>query len=150
MEKLRVLDYLTNIEELGQEAMSANVTCSCGSNLFSIQHTGKQTKGILAPHLLKKDQQLIAKAICKACGQEIIVYNSEIDGTHRSHSDVKHPIFTSFQLSKFKSKFFQIKMMYNYYPDYFKENEILTNEFEMIFIDISNDEVKKAYRLIEE
>ncbi len=150
MSKLRVLDYLSKIEELGEEALSADITCACGSNLFKIQHTGKQTRGVFTSHLAKKDQQLMVKAICNNCGAEIIIYDSKIDGTHMHQVDQVNSIFNDFKLSKFKSNSFQIRMMYNYYPDKMKENGVLTNDFEVIFVDISNKEVKKAYRLIEE
>ncbi len=150
MNKLRVLDYLSKIEELGEEALSADLMCTCGSNLFKIQHTGKQTRGVFTSQLVKKDQQLITKAICINCGAEIIIYNSKIDGTHKHQVDQVDSKFRDFNLAKSRSDFFQIRMMFNYYPDKMKENGVLTNDFEVIFVDISNKEVKKAYRLIEE
>ncbi|MBU1094231.1 MAG: hypothetical protein KKH01_07195 [Firmicutes bacterium] len=150
MEKLRIQDHLSHIETFGEEAMSANLECTCGNHLFSIKHTGKQTKGILSSHLAKLDNQLIIQAVCKICKEEIIIYDSNTDGTHQYRSLNAHLEFADFQLSKYKSTYFQIRMMYNYFPFKMKENNLFTNEFEMILIDISNEEIRKTLRLYED
>ena len=85
--KLRILDFLTDIQEVNGVALSARLQCTCGCSDFNFLHTGKQTRGIFAPLIIKKNGQLVLKATCHCCGNSIIVYDSEIDGTC-AHSNV--------------------------------------------------------------
>ena len=78
--KLRIIDNIKILEEHDNVAMACQLICDCGCNHFIIFHTGKVTKGIFAPYLIKKDKQIVIKAVCKDCGKSIIVFDSKIDG----------------------------------------------------------------------
>ena len=69
--KLRIIDNLNIYEIHDNVAIAGKLMCDCGCHLFSIYHTGKVTKGILAPYLIKKDKQIVIKAVCKDCGKII-------------------------------------------------------------------------------
>lgn len=75
MNKLKILDYLINICEFDGVAIEGNLQCSCFCNSFSIYHSGKQTKGIWSPFLVRKNKQLCIKAVCSCCGKSIIIYD---------------------------------------------------------------------------
>ena len=66
------------LEEHDNVAMACQLICDCGCNHFIIFHTGKVTKGILAPYLIKKDKQIVIKAVCKDCGKSINIFDSKI------------------------------------------------------------------------
>ena len=78
---LRTLNYLDNIEEFNGVAISSKLRCSCGNCSFAFYHTGKQTRGILAPYIIRKNKQLILQAKCQKCGNIIEVFNSALDGS---------------------------------------------------------------------
>lgn len=145
--KLRILDFLTDIEEVNDVALSAKLQCTCGCTNFYFSHTGKQTKGILAPYIVKKKGQLILKALCHSCGNSIIVYDSEKDGTHTSGNRLTTE-FASF-VPKSLPNNLSVVIKYNYFPEKFKENGEYSNSFEncLIYI-VENGKEGKA--LIEE
>jgi hypothetical protein len=53
--KLRIIDSLENICEHNNVALEGDLICECGNHYFKIYHSGKQTKGIFAPYLIKKN-----------------------------------------------------------------------------------------------
>ena len=145
--KLRILDFLTDIEEVNDVALSAKLQCTCGCTNFYFSHTGKQTKGILAPYIVKKKGQLILKALCHSCGNSIIVYDSEKDGTHTFGNRLTTE-FVSF-VSKSLPNDLSVVIKYNYFPEKFKENGEYSNSFENCFIYIVENG-KEGKALIEE
>lgn len=78
--QLRVLDNLRIVIERDEVALAGKLVCDCECEHFYIYHSGKQTKGILIPYLIKKNKQIAIKAVCERCGKEIIIYDSKIDG----------------------------------------------------------------------
>ena len=149
MKKLSILPYLTNIKEhkgLNKEtfenepcAIEGALTCSCGNNKFKIIHTGKQTKGILAPLIIKKEKQLRVMAVCPECANRIEIYNSSGDN-HRND-------FSDFSFSN--TSVWQIKLMYNYYLCKMKFEGDYSDSFEDFFANIFT-ESHKPKRLLEE
>ena len=149
MKKLSVLPYLSNIKEynglntgtLKNEpcAMEATLTCSCGNNKFKIIHTGKQTKGILSPLIIKKEKQLRVMAVCHECANRIEIYNSSEDNCLNEFSD--------FSISN--TSVWQIKLMYNYYLRKMKFEGDYSDSFEDFFANIFT-ESHKPKRLLEE
>ena len=144
--KLRLLDYLDNIEEYNGVAISAKLRCTCGNCSFMFSHTGKQTRGILAPYIIKKNKQLELNAKCNLCNNEIVAFDSRVDGSNAKDS-VEIQDFATFVTAK---RFdFEVIIKYNYWPENLKEDGSYSNQFEncSIYI-IENDKESKA--LIEE
>ena len=146
--KLRILNFLTDIQEINGVALTAKLQCTCGCSYFNFSHTGKQTKGILAPLIVKKKGQLILKAVCHCCGNSIIVYDSAKDGT-RADGNCLTGEFVPF-VSKSLPNNLSVVVKFNYFPDNFKNGEVYSNQFENCFIYIVNDSGKEGKALIEE
>jgi hypothetical protein len=146
--KLRILEFLNNIQEYNGVSISANLRCTCGNNKFVFSHTGKQTKGILAPYITKKNKQLILQAKCTCCGKNIEVYNSTIDGSKPQITE-QLTAFMPFVIPKTSADKFEVLIKYNYWPEKLKVNGRYSNEFENCFIYIV-DNGKETKALIEE
>ena len=144
--ELRILEYLDNIQENNGVAISARLCCTCGNCFFEFSHTGRKTRGILAPYIIRKNKQLILKANCSKCGNEIVVYNSQLDGSNPKITEEIHE-FTTFTTKK--SSKFEVVIKYNYFPEKLKEGENYSNQFEECFIYII-DNGKETKALIEE
>ena len=139
--QLRIIDNIKIFEVHNNVAMSGQLLCDCGCEMFSIYHTGKVTKGILSSYLIKKDKQIVIKAVCKACGKSIIILDSGIDGLNpHNHNEYLEEQF----LLKDVNDFFEITLKYNYYPKDFK-----SNKFVDCFIEIKNGDMKKIKQLYE-
>ena len=147
--KLRILDYLTNIHDYNGEAIDGNLNCSCSCDTFRIYHTGKQTKGILAPFLIKKNNQLCIKAVCSNCGNSMIIYDSKVDGSRNKMINQVHIDYVDFNLFKCKNNTFKIIMKYNYLSENVKVDGMYSNDLENCLIDICNN-CGKSIPLIEE
>ena len=146
--KLRILDYLKNEKEYNGVALSATLQCSCGCSAFEFLHTGKQTRGILAPFIVKKNGQLILKAVCNCCGNSIIVYDSTQDGTHAR--DTNSPCaFVPLTVKSLPNQL-SVVIKYNYFPEKLKVGDLYSNQFEECFIYIINENGKEGKALIEE
>ena len=146
--KLRLLDYLGDISEHNGVAISSKLRCTCGKSSFEFFHTGKQTKGVLAPYIIRKNKQLILQAKCRSCGKTIEVFNSSLDGSRATEQAGTYE-FTAFALPKSNRSDFEVVIKYNYFPDKIKENGEYSNSFEncLIYI-VENGKEGKA--LIEE
>ena len=146
--KLRILEFLNNIQEYNGVSISANLCCTCGNNKFAFSHTGKQTKGILAPYIIKKNKQLILQAKCTCCEKNIEVYNSTIDGS--KPKTIEQSIdFLPFIIPKTSADKFEVIIKYNYWPENLKSNGLYSNCFEDCFIYIVENG-KETKALIEE
>lgn len=146
--ELRTLQYLTKIQDRDGVSLEAQLKCTCGNMEFEVFHTGKQTKGILAPFLVRKKKQLVVKAVCPCCQNTIIVYDSTVDGTHPKPSDFAME-FIPF-LSNKVPKSFPILLKYNYLPENSKVGENYSNQFEDCFLSILDQNGKEKQALIEE
>lgn len=140
-DQLRILDNLRIIIERDEVALMGELVCDCGCEHFYIFHSGKQTKGILASYLIKKDKQIVIKAVCEKCGKEIIIYDSKIDGI-KPLGNNEYPI-DKFVLKNIKDSY-EITLKYNYY-----KNDYKTNKFVDCFIEIKNEDMKKVKQLYE-
>ncbi|MGM9969001.1 MAG: hypothetical protein ACI35S_01225 [Anaeroplasma sp.] len=140
-DKLRIINNLKIYKIHDNVAIEGKLICDCGCHLFSIFHTGKVTKGILAPYLIKKDKQIVIKAVCKDCGRTIIILDSKIDG-------INPLVCNTFTEKKFSirniTENFEIDLKYNYYPEDFKSNRFVDS-----FIEIKNEDMKKTKILFE-
>ena len=145
---LRTLEYLDNVTEFNGVAISAKLRCSCGNYSFAFSHTGKQTKGILAPYIVSKKRQLILQAKCQNCGKTIEVFNSTLDGT-RAKSQVETCEFATLVLPKSRETKLEVILKYNYFPEKMKENGEYSNNFENCFVYIVKDG-QEGKALIEE
>lgn len=139
--KLRIIDNINIIEEHDGVAFSGQLVCDCNCNLFDIYHTGKKTKGILAPYLIKNDKQIVIKAVCKKCGKVIVVYDSKIDGLNPSDQNIY--LEEKFTLQNGNDGY-EIILKYNYYLKDFK-----TNKFYDCFIEVKNEKMKRLKPLYE-
>ena len=140
--ELRILNNLNIYEIHDNVAMAGKLLCDCGCNIFTVFHTGKTTKGILAPYLIKKDKQIVIKVVCKDCGKSIIIFDSKIDGIRSLTCNNKYE--EQEFLIKNISENFEIDLKYNYYPEYF-----MSNKFVYCFIEIKNKDMKKKKQLYE-
>ena len=146
--KLRIMEYLSNIIESDGVTLSANLQCTCGATEFQFYHTGKQTKGILAPFIVGKQGQLVLKAECPHCLNSIIVYDSSKDSSNPKAKDSATE-FIPFNSNKV-SKQFPIVIKYNYFPEKLKIEESYSNYFENCFIYIVDKSGGETKALIEE
>ena len=146
--KLRILEFLSNIQEYNGASISANLCCTCGNNKFVFSHTGKQTKGIFAPYIIKKNDQLILQAKCTCCGKNIEVYNSTIDGAKPKAQEPSID-FLPFVIPKATANKFEVIIKYNYWPENLRSDNQYSNKFENCFIYII-DHGKETKALIEE
>ena len=139
--KLRIIGNLTNIIEHNNAALEGDLICECGNPYFKIYHSGKQTKGILAPYLINKNKQISIEAKCICCGNSLTIYDNRLDGVKKFNSDIVLKQLLNISNDKCT---FKLHLMYNYIKEHFK-----TNLFEECYIDISNSEFKKPRRLYE-
>lgn len=146
--KLRILDYIKDVKEHNGVSLSAKLQCTCGCSNFEFSHTGKQTRGIFAPFIIKKNGQLILKAVCP-CGNSIIVYDSTQDGTH-AHNNTDSPYDFAPLTVKSLPNQLSVVIKYNYFPEKLKTGEFYSNQFENCFIYIIDDNEKERKALIEE
>ena len=146
--KLRILDYIKDVKEHNGVSLSAKLQCTCGCSNFEFSHTGKQTRGILAPFIIKKKGQLILKAVCP-CGNSIIVYDSTQDGTH-AHNNTDSPYDFAPLTVKSLPNQLSVVIKYNYFPEKLKTGEFYSNQFENCFIYIIDENGKEREALIEE
>ena len=145
---LRILEHLYDVEEINGVSVSAKLRCACGNFSFTFSHTGKQTKGILAPYIVRKDKQLILRARCPKCGRVIEVFNSALDGT-RARAEAEIHEFSAFALPKSMEDEFEVVVKYNYFPEKLKENGVYSNSFEDCFVYIIQNG-KEGKALIED
>ena len=137
---LRIIDNLTNIIEHDNVALEGKLICDCGNTHFEIHHSGKQTRGILASYLVKKDKQILILAKCPHCGKTIAIYDSGLDGHGGNPTNNTTQPF----IMKNGTNQFEIRMMYNYYEQNFK-----TNLFEECFVEINHSSFVKPRILYE-
>lgn len=149
MEHLRVGAYLRDIKETGNAVLRGEIVCTCGNQCFSIYHSGRQTKGILSAFVAKKKGQLQVAAHCPACGRVMVLYDSARDGS-RSKKKPSEEAKQIFALRDYSPEEWRITMLYNYYPEKCKPQGVYSNDFEMIFIEVSNDHTPKPIRIVEE
>ena len=135
---LRILEYLENVQEFNGVAIYAKLRCSCGNYSFTFSHTGKQTKGILAPYIIRRNKQLVLQAKCRSCGKTIEIFNSALDGT-RAKAQAETYEFATFTLPKSNVAEFEVVVKYNYFPEKIKENGEYSNNFENCLVYIAND-----------
>lgn len=146
--KLRLLDYLKDVKEINGVSLSAKLQCTCGCSGFEFSHTGKPTRGILAPFVVRKKGQLILKAVCRCCGNSIIVYDSTQDGTHARDTN-SHGEFVPLIVKSLPNQL-SVVIKYNYFPKNLKIGESYSNQFENCFIYITDENGKEGKVLIEE
>ena len=128
MDELRIINNLKIIEEIDNVALKGKLNCNCGCNEFYIYHTGKQTKGILFPDIIKHKKQVVINAQCVNCKEIIKIFDSTIDGI--KPINVKQYEFKKLVLKK------EI--------DTFK-----TNKFADCFIDVESEKINKSKRIYE-
>ena len=91
--------------------------------------------------MVKKDKQIIIKAVCIKCGKTIVIYDSKIDGLNPSSRDASSE--EKFILSNGNDSF-EIILKYNYFPKDFK-----TNKFYDCFVEIKNENMNRPKPLYE-
>ncbi len=146
MTPLRILSNLTDIQEHNGVALSAALRCSCGGEVFELSHTGKQTKGILAPLIIPRDGQLCVMASCPGCGASVCLYDSRVDGSKPRAADTI-PVTP---LSMKQGREWQIRVRLNYLPEHFQtDTGVYSNHFENLFVDICQPASDRKYTLFE-
>ena len=141
--KLRISEFLSNVQENEDVAFSAELRCPCGCSEFSIQYKGKQTKGILAPYIVRANNRLAIKAACKSCNKQVVLYDSSTDGTNADYFSLDEN-FIKFTLPKSDSDFYKLVVKYNYYPENFKIDGEYSDKFENCFIYIIHNRKEKT------
>lgn len=147
MQSLRLIPYLTHVQERNGAALSGKLECVCGGRYFEIYHTGKQTHGVLTPYLVRKNRQLAVRAVCAACGFAISLYDSNCDGKHCTPVQEPQPLH-QFELPK-EDRAYRVTMMYNYMPEDFVVNGLYSNEFSECVVELANAK-GRTRRLVEE
>lgn len=134
MGRLRIINNLKIDKEIDEVSMQASLICDCGNEYFNVLHTGKQTKGLFAPFLLKSNKQISIVCRCKNCGKELIVCDSTIDGVNPVR--VEKADYAEFAI---KSKnIFKITLYYNY-----QKEDYMTNRFFDCFIHATGEDGKE-------
>ena len=141
MDELRLINNLEIIEEIDNVAFKGKLKCNCGCNEFYIYHTGKQTKGIFYPDIVKHKKQVVINAQCVNCKEIIKIFDSTIDGIKPINS--KQYEFKKLVLKK-DIDIFKIIMMYNYYKEDYK-----ANKFVECFIEVESAKLNKIKRIYE-
>ena len=127
-------DFFIIEEEHDKVSVSGSLKCSCGMDRFLIYHTGKQTKGILSPHIKKMEKQILIEAKCSKCGRTIQIYDNTIDGEKPAMASVlERKQFLHKGMSEFKTK-----IVLNYY-----EESYMTNRFVTIYVYLFGDNGKQ-------
>ncbi|MBR2956219.1 MAG: hypothetical protein IKC54_03385, partial [Clostridia bacterium] len=80
MSKLRIINNIKILKKEDKVAMEASLVCDCGNEYFHVLHTGKQTKGLFRPWLVKNNKQITVTCKCRNCGKQLIVCDTTIDG----------------------------------------------------------------------
>lgn len=119
--ELRFKEYFHLTEEHEHIAAKGTLRCACGGQRFVVRHSGRQTKGILAPHIADVDHQVRIEAVCAACGQRIPLLDSTIDGLTPRPADI-HPLT---ELAIKGQREFSLEVAMNYRD----ETDYLTNRF---------------------
>ena len=138
---LRIIHNVENVCERNHAEVECDFVCKCGGRDFTISHSGRQTKGIFAPYLIKYHNQIVIEAQCAGCGSRIVVFDSSVDGTKKSER--REAPEKTFEILN-GADAYKIHLMYNY-----RESNFKTNLFEDCFIEISNSKFKKPLRLYE-
>ncbi len=141
MDELRILNNLKNIKEKDNVALTGNLFCDCECEQFYIYHTGKQTKGVLSPDIIKKNGKIVIIAKCTLCGEEIVIFDTSIDGIEVTEKSIE--VLNQLKLKNNISKF-RVTLSYNYFKQNFKSNYFLD-----IFIDVESDGLKSIRRIYE-
>lgn len=127
-------DFFVIEEEHDRVSVSGSLKCCCGMDKFLIYHTGKQTKGILSPHIKKIEKQVLIDAKCSKCGRTIQIYDNTIDGEKPAMASVlERKQFLYKDMSEFKTK-----IVLNYYEEYY-----MTNKFVTIYVYLFDDNGKQ-------
>ena len=134
MHKLRIIKNIKILEEVDEVAIEAALVCDCGNECFRVLHTGKKTKGVLSPWLVKANKQISVKCKCRNCGKELIVYDTTIDGL--KPLNVEKPNYAELEM-KGKNAF-KIVLYYNY-----KKEDYMTDRFYDCFIHAIDEDGKK-------
>ena len=147
MKPLRIVSSLTDIQEHNGVSLSATLRCACGGEVFEIFHTGKQTKGLLAPLILPRGGQLCVMARCPACGEAVCLYDSRTDGRHPQEAD--HVPVTPLIMKQGSE--WRIDIRLNYFPEQLRTDAgEYSNNFETLFADIRPSAPDtKTYTLLE-
>ena len=138
--KLSFNDYFVIEEEEEKVFVAGKIKCSCGCEKFKIFHTGKQTKGILASHIVKMQKQILIEAKCSRCGKIIPIYDTCVDGENpiaNIHLESKEFLHQNIED-------FSVKVLLNY-----NEENYMTNKFFTIYVHLIND-IGKEIILYEE
>ncbi len=139
MDKIRIYENLKTLEERTNVALQGSLICDCKNEFFYISHTGRQTRGILAPFLVKKERQLSIVCSCCRCGKKFNLYDSTVDGL----KPIDAPKLEYQDFSQNSTRAFKVVMSYNYF-----EKDYLTNRFAECMITLL-DENEKQYVLFE-
>ena len=134
MSKLRIIDNLKILEESNKVAVEASLVCDCGNEYFYVLHTGKQTKGLFRPWLVKNNKQISVMCKCRDCGKKIIVCDTTIDGLKPLH--IEKPNYA--ELAMKGKNAFKIILYYNY-----QEEDYMTDRFYDCFIHAIDEDGKK-------
>jgi len=117
MEKLKTIDNLCRIEEIEDCALKGDLVCTCGNEFFSVFYYGKQTKGILAPDLVRYKGSLFVEGRCSVCGERIIILDSATMGNPKKRAKSVQSDFARLNLTQFGIRPFNIKILLNYMPE---------------------------------
>ena len=133
MSKLRIIDNLKILKEVDKVAIEASLICDCGNEWFHVLHTGKKTKGLLSPWLVKNNKQISIMCKCRDCGKIISVCDTTIDGLNPLHIEKLNYA----ELAITGKDVFKIILYYNYQEDY------MTDRFYDCFIHAIDEDGKK-------
>ena len=108
--KLKQTNFINNlrVDFDNGAAVSGNLVCDCGCNKFKVMHTGKQTKGILAPFIVPIKNQLSIVAGCTQCDKRIVLVDNQPDSKEELLLEIK------------EIKEFNIICKVNYWPENLK------------------------------
>ena len=131
--ELKFKDYFVIEEEHEKVSVCGTLKCSCGCDKFKIFHTGKQTKGIFSPYIVKTNKQIFVEAKCLECGKVIQIYDTSYDGEKPiivDHGENKQFLYK-------EKENFKVRVFLNYY-----EENYMTNKFVTIYIHLIDENGK--------
>ncbi len=145
MEKLQIIDSLRHLEEIEACTLAGDLVCACGNDFFSIYYFGKQTRGILAPDIVRKHGTLFIAGQCSICGKTITIYDSDSLNPPKRQAKPNPPDGDGRPLARFGSHPYKIKVLFNYLPQ-----NMRSIHFEDIFIEVRQADADKWKRIVEE
>ena len=115
----RIFNFAEIIEDRGDTAVKVSLKCTCGCKNFNVHYLGKKGTPFLSSSIVKikhdDDKRIVFTAKCNTCKNQILVYDSFIDG-RENHKNTKNNFtgeYCDFNCDKCNQNNLNIYIAYN-------------------------------------